>query len=195
MESALRPPLPTATQRLRGSKSSSGLTNGSGQNIIVEIRGSRRRVADIKSESRPASNRNRWPASYWNAWPASSESAEEACKPYYAPRMGAPSLPPGRYFRMHMIGYFEGIDSERGPCVALRGFVLAARFRTSRGSRSFMAVAHALSSAARGARDGVRLGAEARGRARPCEGRADRRRRLDDGGQRRVAHDRTIARY
>jgi transposase len=28
--------------------------------------------------------------------------------------MGAPSLPPGRYFRMHMIGYFEGIDSERG---------------------------------------------------------------------------------
>ena len=36
------------------------------------------------------------------------------CKPYYAPRMGAPSLPPGRYFRMHMIGYFEWIDSERG---------------------------------------------------------------------------------
>ena len=32
-------------------------------------------MADIKSESRPASNRNRWPASYWNAWPASSESA------------------------------------------------------------------------------------------------------------------------
>jgi replication initiation protein RepC len=32
-------------------------------------------VADIKSEPRPASNRNRWPASYWNAWPASSESA------------------------------------------------------------------------------------------------------------------------
>jgi hypothetical protein len=28
--------------------------------------------------------------------------------------MGAPSLPPGRYFRMHMVGYFERIDSERG---------------------------------------------------------------------------------
>src|SRR3546814_9365010 len=28
--------------------------------------------------------------------------------------MGAPSLPPGRYFRMLLIGYFEGIDSERG---------------------------------------------------------------------------------
>jgi len=39
---------------------------------------------------------------------------EETCKPYYAPKMGAPSLPPGRYFRMHMIGYFEGLDSERG---------------------------------------------------------------------------------
>jgi len=39
---------------------------------------------------------------------------EAACQPYYAPRMGAPSLPPGRYFRMHMIGYFEGIASERG---------------------------------------------------------------------------------
>src|SRR5271165_1499344 len=39
---------------------------------------------------------------------------EEVCKPYYAPRIGAPSLPPGRYFRMHMTGYFEGIASERG---------------------------------------------------------------------------------
>ena len=28
--------------------------------------------------------------------------------------MGRPSLPPGRYFRMHLVGYFEGIDSERG---------------------------------------------------------------------------------
>ena len=39
---------------------------------------------------------------------------ETACQPYYAPKMGAPSVPPGRYFRMHMIGYFEGIASERG---------------------------------------------------------------------------------
>ena len=120
---------------------------------------------------------------------------EGACKPYYAPRMGAPSLPPGRYFRMHMIGYFEGIDSERGHRVALRGTSFSlqrfpAAVERREGSRSFVAVAHALASAARGARDGVRLGAEARGRARPGEGRADRRRRLDDGGQRRVAHDR-----
>ena len=39
--------------------------------------------------------------------------AEDLCAPYYGPRMGPPSIPPGRYFRMHLIGYFEGIDSER----------------------------------------------------------------------------------
>src|SRR5215471_12904394 len=43
---------------------------------IIPIDPQRRRaVADIRSEPRPASDRNRWPASYWNAWPASSESA------------------------------------------------------------------------------------------------------------------------
>jgi transposase len=39
---------------------------------------------------------------------------EALCQPYYAAMLGAPSLPPGRYFRMHLVGYFEGIDSERG---------------------------------------------------------------------------------
>src|SRR6266851_3036846 len=36
---------------------------------------------------------------------------ETACQPYYALKTGAPSLPPGRYFRMHMVGYFEGIGT------------------------------------------------------------------------------------
>src|SRR5436305_4255704 len=40
--------------------------------------------------------------------------AEGECAPYYAGKRGRPSLPPGRYFRMHLVGYFEGIDSERG---------------------------------------------------------------------------------
>jgi transposase len=40
--------------------------------------------------------------------------AEARCAPYYARKRGRPSLPPGRYFRMHLIGYFEGIGSERG---------------------------------------------------------------------------------
>ena len=39
---------------------------------------------------------------------------EGECAPYYASRRGRPSLPPGRYFRMHLVGYFGGIDSERG---------------------------------------------------------------------------------
>src|SRR3712207_752966 len=39
---------------------------------------------------------------------------EGQCAPYYAAHRGRPSLPPGRYFRMLLVGYFEGIDSERG---------------------------------------------------------------------------------
>jgi transposase len=39
---------------------------------------------------------------------------EGLCAPHYAARRGRPSLPPGRYFRMLLVGYFEGIDSERG---------------------------------------------------------------------------------
>jgi transposase len=39
---------------------------------------------------------------------------EEICRKFYAARMGRPSIPPGVYFRMLMVGYFEKIDSERG---------------------------------------------------------------------------------
>lgn len=39
---------------------------------------------------------------------------EERCSQFYAENVGRPGLPPGVYFRMLMIGYFEGIDSERG---------------------------------------------------------------------------------
>src|ERR1700759_1875932 len=39
---------------------------------------------------------------------------ETRCTTAYAPRRGRPSVPPGRYVRMLLIGYFEGIDSERG---------------------------------------------------------------------------------
>ena len=40
--------------------------------------------------------------------------AEAQCQAFYAPAMGRPSLPPGRYFRLLLLGYFEGLDSERG---------------------------------------------------------------------------------
>ncbi len=40
--------------------------------------------------------------------------AESLCAVFYAARMGRPSLRPGRYLRMLLIGYFEGLSSERG---------------------------------------------------------------------------------
>jgi len=36
---------------------------------------------------------------------------EGQCQPFYAEIMGRPGLPPGMYFRLLLIGYFEGIDS------------------------------------------------------------------------------------
>ena len=41
------------------------------------------------------------------------EFVEEQCAKYYADGVGRPGIPPGVYFRLLMIGYFEGIDSER----------------------------------------------------------------------------------
>ena len=38
--------------------------------------------------------------------------AEELCAPFYAER-GRPSLPPGTYFRLLLLGYFETLASER----------------------------------------------------------------------------------
>src|SRR5258706_14303861 len=39
---------------------------------------------------------------------------EECCAGFYHAKLGRPSLPPGLYFRIMMIGFFEGLDSERG---------------------------------------------------------------------------------
>jgi transposase len=39
---------------------------------------------------------------------------ENLCRPHYAAVMGRPSIPPGVYFRMILVGYFEGIGSQRG---------------------------------------------------------------------------------
>ena len=38
---------------------------------------------------------------------------EHLCRRYYRGRKGRPSIAPGAYFRMLLIGYFEGLDSER----------------------------------------------------------------------------------
>ena len=38
---------------------------------------------------------------------------EAQCAQFYADGIGRPSLAPGRYFRLLLLGYFEGLDSER----------------------------------------------------------------------------------
>jgi transposase len=53
---------------------------------------------------------------------------EELCEPFYK-EGGRPSIPPGVYFRMLFIGYFEGIDSQRG---------IAWRCADSRSLREFL---------------------------------------------------------
>jgi transposase len=57
------------------------------------------------------------------------EYVEAICEPFYAGEVGRPGLSPGIYFRLLMVGYFEGIDSERGiawrasDSLSIRSFV------------------------------------------------------------------------
>jgi transposase len=39
---------------------------------------------------------------------------EKLCQPHYADGRGRPGIPPGTYFRMLLVGYFEGLSSQRG---------------------------------------------------------------------------------
>jgi transposase len=54
---------------------------------------------------------------------------EHLCRRFYKPTFGRPSIAPGVYFRLLLIGFFEGIDSERGiawrvaDSLSLREFV------------------------------------------------------------------------
>jgi transposase len=57
--------------------------------------------------------------------------AEDLCAPHYR-EGGRPGIPPGVYFRMVFIGYFEGLDSQRG---------IAWRCADSLGLRSFLGLA------------------------------------------------------
>jgi transposase len=62
---------------------------------------------------------------------------EGLCAKFYEEKIGHPSLAPGQYFRLLLIGYFEGIDSERGiawrcaDSLSLRAFVGYALDETS----------------------------------------------------------------
>ncbi len=54
---------------------------------------------------------------------------ETRCASFYADGVGRPSLAPGRYFRLLLLGYFEGLDSERAiawraaDSLSIRGFL------------------------------------------------------------------------
>jgi len=54
--------------------------------------------------------------------------AEQQCVGFYADKMGRPGLTPGIYFRSLMIGYFEGIESERGIAWRLKDSLSLRRF-------------------------------------------------------------------
>ena len=56
---------------------------------------------------------------------------EQLCRPYYADGIGREGIPPGTYFRMLLVGYFEGIGSQRG---------IAWRCSDSLSIRDFLAV-------------------------------------------------------
>ena len=54
---------------------------------------------------------------------------ESRCRKFYAAKLGRPSMAPGMYFRVVLMGYFEGLESERGmswrasDSLALRSFL------------------------------------------------------------------------
>lgn len=53
---------------------------------------------------------------------------ETLCRPFYAERMGRPSLAPGVYFRLLLLGYLLGIDSERGIALTVADSLGLRRF-------------------------------------------------------------------
>jgi transposase len=55
---------------------------------------------------------------------------ETNCAGFYHDKLGRPSLPPGQYFRVMMIGFFEGLDSERGIAWRLADSLTLRQFLT-----------------------------------------------------------------
>ena len=133
------------------------------------------------------------------ATPGSIRYAEKLCARFYHPVMGRPGLAPGNYFRSLLVGYFEGIDSERG---------IAWRLADSLSLRDFLGLPtdkappdHSTISRTRRLIDEEThqeiftwvLGlAEQEGSA---QGQDDRRRRDDAGGERGSAIDRAARRF
>jgi len=102
------------------------------------------------------------------------EFVEGLCARFYHARLGRPSLRPGIYFRALLVGYFEGIDGERG---------IAWRVADSLALRRFLLIGL-------NERTPVCVGAGAVGRTRTAEGATDGHRRDHLGSERGDAVDR-----
>ena len=97
---------------------------------------------------------------------------EAQCAQFYADGIGRPSLAPGRYFRLLLLGYFEGLDSERAIAWrAADSLSTVPGLRAARGAAGpFDPVAHAPADRRRDAPSGVHVGVAAAGGRAPGEG-------------------------
>ena len=115
---------------------------------------------------------------------------ESRCRQYYEhdETRGQPSIPPGVYFRMLLVGYFEGIDSQRGiawrcaDSLALRQFLGMPLDEATPGPLD--ADQHPQAAAAGGVRGGVPVRADDRGREEAAGGQDGGRGQHDAGSQR-----------
>ena len=96
---------------------------------------------------------------------------EAQCAPCYAEDIGRPSLAPGRYFRLLLLGYFEGLDSERAiawraaDSLSIRAFL---GLRAARGAAGPLdVVAHAAADRRGDTSSGLHLGAATAGGCPP----------------------------
>jgi len=116
---------------------------------------------------------------------------EAQCAGFYAETIGRPGLPPGIYLRLRLIGYFEGIDAERG--IAWRAADSLA-LRDSLGIRAGSGTAgplddcaDATAHCARNASGRLHVDPAVSEHGRLGQRQDDRRGRHDAGSERRIA--------
>ena len=119
---------------------------------------------------------------------------EGLCRRFYAPVMGHPGVQPGHYFRLLLVGYFEGVDGERGiawrasDSLAIRSFLQVPRGRGP--ARSFDDFSDAALDRCGDAPRRLHVGATAACRVRVAQGTDDCDRRDHPRGERSNAEHR-----
>jgi transposase len=106
------------------------------------------------------------------------EFCEARCRKFYHDKLGRPSLAPGIYFRVMLIGFFEGIESVRGiawreaDSLSLRGFL---RMGLDEGTPDHVTISQHAPAVGRGHASGdLRLGVAASDAGRIAEGKNNR---------------------